>query len=76
VAKNKNDKTNPIQKSITHYTEMINLKIAKSKQTQTNPFVDNFLCGYVGLRLSLDFLAASPCLEAQKNETNPILTGA
>jgi hypothetical protein len=52
----KNDKTNPIQKSLTHYTEMINLKIAEQKRTQTNPiliisqqiqFQKALLCGYI-----------------------------
>ena len=42
--KNKNDKTNPIQNSLTYYTERTNPKIAQKKQTQSNPFVDNFRC--------------------------------
>jgi hypothetical protein len=32
-------KTNPIQKSLTHYKERTNPKIAKQKQTQTNPIL-------------------------------------
>jgi hypothetical protein len=35
----KNDKTNPISKSLTHYKEMTNPKIAKQKRTQTNPIL-------------------------------------
>jgi hypothetical protein len=38
VAKFKFGKTNPIQKSLTHYKKRTNPKIAKSKRTQTNPF--------------------------------------
>jgi hypothetical protein len=45
VAKFKNDKTNPIQKLLTHYKERTNPKIEKQKRTQTNPIVDNFLSG-------------------------------
>jgi hypothetical protein len=37
AAKFKNDKTNPIQNSLTYYTERTNPKIAQKKQTQTNP---------------------------------------
>jgi hypothetical protein len=33
----KNDKTNPISKSLTYYNERTNPKITKQKRTQTNP---------------------------------------
>jgi hypothetical protein len=103
----KNDKTNPIQKSITHYKERTNPKIAKQKRTQTNP-LSQFVWRS---QSSLECSEGSFCLWSlvcslwsvwknkpnffttkyallnqkrrnggqkltQKNETNPILTGA
>ena len=77
--KNKNDKTKPILKSLTHYKERTNPKIAQKKQTQLSQIVENFRvahlpraarrCGFV----AGSFQSSIENRESSMTGTNPIV---